>query len=173
MIQKSDLSEKDLNAFIDAVSKTTQIDLSQLPLDTLLQSMDFLPENLAPTGGVLKYTLYDFIGKSCKQDDKRTGVCAGFLFALKDGATINPHEHKDTGSPTDTIEVYKPLTPEMTDHLGNPLTTTPCLLGETHGIGPMGYGGLVQTLKSDRDHTINIGVPSPYPKRETNKDLDR
>lgn len=177
MLSKEQLSDEILNIFIQSLDERTRQIISKKPLDEIRQSLDLLPESLAPTGRILKYTLYDNIGKTSKKPSITDGVCAGFLFALDEGATVSEHEHPDKHQPTDTIEIYISQRLGMVDHLGNRLTTTPCLLGQKHGIGSMHQYDLVKTLKADRNHTSNIRVPSPYPSEEQtlkpNPGLDR
>lgn len=176
MIQSSDLSVTDFAIFLQLLPENVRNYIVDLPQDELLKSMDFLPETIAPTGRILKFTLYDYLGKDAPNNDGEkdlSGICASFLFSLDEGATVTVHEHKDTKSPTDAIEIYIPKTPDITDHLGKPLTTTPCLFGQTHGIGKMPIHSLVYTLKADRNNTKKINVPSPYPIKETTSELDR
>jgi hypothetical protein len=134
------------------------------PIQSLLMNAELLPDTIAK-GRVLKVTFYDFLGKedSEKNSNKkdRSGTCRGLLYALDDNVQILEHEHKDTGSPTDNIELYsvpddlyKDLNgdPLVKDLNGNPLSKNICLIGNQHGISSMRKGAIVDTLKIDRAH---------------------
>ena len=178
MIKKTDISVTEFAIFLQLLPEQTRNYILNLEQDEFLKSIDLLPESIAPTGRILKFTLYDYLGKDDPSKDDRTdrsGTCISYLFSLDEGATIRLHEHSDNHKPTDAIEIYKAETPNITDHLGKPLSTTPCLFGEQHGIGKMPIHSLIYSQKADRNNTTKIDVNSPYPvqKQNTNTELDR
>lgn len=176
MISPSDLTPLELSKLLNKLPTQIRSKFECQPLSTLLESMDFLPTTIAPTGKVLKLTIYDYIGKKNPDRDLESGLCLAFLFTLEDNATIAKHEHQDTGKNTDTIEIYNPLTPGITDLSGQELTKKPCLLGESHGINPMPIHSLILTIKSDRENAEKLGIPSIHPQKnnigQTNHDTD-
>ena len=168
MIKSTDITMGDLLALLNALPEHHRRFLVPQNIDELYNSMDFLPKNLAENGKILKLTIHDYLGRSAPiniNGKDLSGLCIAYLFSLDNGATVATHEHKDTGMPTDCIEIYLPITPRITTLSGDPLPQTPCLLGQSHNIGPMPKHSLIMTIKADRYHTKMIGVDSPYPRQ--------